>query len=496
MVFMKNNTKDILITKNEKCMVWTGYTVLVFALLLLSGTISSGFHFIDDHEIIRINQELSVQGDSLISCIIRWVGSDLNIRFRPFYYILRVIWTAILGDNFTAWSVLKGAETVITMTFLYFCARLLKCNKLVSVFFSATIMVGTQAAVWWWLGPQEGIGMLFFAIGFFFLINYMNFNKSNDKYLSILFFVISSLTKESFVILIPAVVFYAVFLGEGQTWSYKQVANSIRQKGDFVLIMLLTFIVEIFVIFFWVGTNQIEYAGIDATLKLGDYIRNILYSLKNELFIFSLWGTILLVLVCGGENYKQVLFLLKEFIFSMLVMLPQAILYAKSGMGQRYLLPWTFGFAYFWVISYSTKIVLSNMKKKIYYILFFTFIFLQSLVTIRGAVNFTEEGKNVNSMLNYVYELNQDDENVLIAFSVETNLSITVWMDAHGLENVYTYIDGAAVYQYPSKMKKTASLNSIEYILLNQNNNYLEGIVNLADFERKDFYSYSLYTRK
>lgn len=75
--------------------------VIIVGILFIAQTIWSGYHFLDDHELIRIEQSAS-QGQPLIMTMNRWICNDLWWRFRPFYWVERVTAGYLFGSNLTA----------------------------------------------------------------------------------------------------------------------------------------------------------------------------------------------------------------------------------------------------------------------------------------------------------------------------------------------------------------------------------------------------------
>jgi len=88
---------------SDKIVILT-IVISVFLFLLLTKTVVSGFHFVDDHEIIKIKNEL--QSSGLVDVAAKWVKEDMfsNTRFRPVYYIIRVFETKLFGSDFQLWQ--------------------------------------------------------------------------------------------------------------------------------------------------------------------------------------------------------------------------------------------------------------------------------------------------------------------------------------------------------------------------------------------------------
>ena len=158
----------------EALLVWGFSALFVFGVTIAMGTLTSGFHLVDDWEFAKYADRMTLDGISLWDCLKEAVGFDLTLRFRPLYYFNRVLMAYVFGINLTALSVVKAAEIVATIAALYYCARQMKCNMVYAALFSLTVMVGYQSAVWWKLGPQESFDMMMFAVGFFFLQKWLS----------------------------------------------------------------------------------------------------------------------------------------------------------------------------------------------------------------------------------------------------------------------------------------------------------------------------------
>ena len=157
--------------------MWALFAALVFGLLIVTGTLTSGFHLVDDWEFAKYVDWMTLEGYSLWDCLREAVGFDLTLRFRPLYYINRVLTAYVFGINLTAMSVVKAFEIVAALAALYYCARQMKCNMVYAALFSLTVMVGYQSAVWWKLGPQESYDIMMFAAGFYFLLKWLSTEK-------------------------------------------------------------------------------------------------------------------------------------------------------------------------------------------------------------------------------------------------------------------------------------------------------------------------------
>ena len=148
---LKNKFEKI----NKNLIAFILFGVFWTSLLVITGTLTSGYHFTDDHEIISINK--NVQDNGIANATKSIIKNDLNIRFRPFYYFNRAVLIKLFSTNFLLWSIYNGVLAILTSYFLFlFIYR--QGYKFVHAFlFPFLTLVGAQSAIWWRLGPAETI---------------------------------------------------------------------------------------------------------------------------------------------------------------------------------------------------------------------------------------------------------------------------------------------------------------------------------------------------
>lgn len=108
------------IKKNDFVIVSIFFAILVFSLLLGTGTITSGWHMVDDHEFLEYQIEMSRPGGNVFTCMQKALAEDIGSRFRPLYYIFRILLTTVFGSNLVVWSIFKAFEVILAFIFLYF----------------------------------------------------------------------------------------------------------------------------------------------------------------------------------------------------------------------------------------------------------------------------------------------------------------------------------------------------------------------------------------
>lgn len=419
----------------------------ILSFLLFTGTLNSGYHFIDDHEMLHIHSDLEKM--SFIDTSIHWIKSDLIIRFRPMYFFHRVLEMKIFGDNFFVLSFYTGLLAASAFSFFYFGARKLKYSIFESLLFVFLAFIGSQMAVWWRLGPSESVGMLFLGLSFLFMAKCLNKKRYKiNNILFIIFLIITSLCKESLVIIVPAFVLFKV-------WNEKRVfqitaKESIKNNLLLVFPIIIMFF-ELLIIKFFVGTNKIGYAGM--TSSANEFIVGIKNMLFGENSLFD-WMKLLSMLVLiyfisflfNKESRKEkfirsVKYLSLLFLFSLMIVLPNIFMYAKSGMFERYLLPTTLGMA-FLAIS-----ILQRTKQKFFRWLIFLAIFVfiaTSFNTAKtDAVAFANEGKRTNELLSAIADHAGSNPNIIVvadpASRYEISFSLKAYLSSRNIGNLYGY---------------------------------------------------------
>lgn len=432
--------------------------IAVFGFLFVSGTLTSGFHFTDDHQIISATTELSKE--STINVASQWIKTDMDLRFRPMYYAHRVIEAKILGTNYTLWSIWTALLACTTFSFFYLGMRKLKFTIFESLLFLVLAFVGTQMDVWWRLGPAETIGTFFLSLAFYFL------NSCNKRYtlntilfsLSIIF---SSLCKESFIIIIPAFIVLKLWIEKD---FFKISLKEVFWKNRLLAILLFVMSFELWIIIYYIGVNKIGYAGVDQGILaiLSGSLKII--TTRLNLFLIIIFVSLALTLYKYKKDKKKIgqllINLLLPAVFASIIVLPNLILYAKSGMGGRYFLPTTIGIA-FLIVSILKQI--ENKYSWIYKLLVVCIILFHAkpvYTTILKSKSFAKEGHLTSKMLTIINKNSDENSNILFvgnpAAHFEWSYSLNKYLITN--KNIYMYVYPLND-NYKSEFKKGLSKN-------------------------------------
>ncbi|MHC1704354.1 MAG: hypothetical protein AB9846_10640 [Tenuifilaceae bacterium] len=413
--------------------------IFLFLFLGLTGTITSGYHFTDDHEILRIVDDL--KNESTINTIAKWVKDDLSIRLRSAYYTHRVIEAKIFQDNILAWTIYTGFIAFLTFAFFYLGMRSLNFSSLESICFLIIVFVGQQMEVWWRLGPSETLGMFLLSISFYFLFKH----NLLSKILFPLFLVLPILCKESFITIVPAFLLLKI-------WYDSQSENiSIKEsitKNWILVFPIVIVLINIYLILFVIGTNNTGYAGFgDEGLKeiLSGVVSNIILLSKEYLILTAILFVILVFIYLQKKDLYINLFkaLLFPAIFCLLIVLPNIVLYAKSSIYERYYLPLTLGIAFLIVYIIKEIRFLNRSYGYISVIIILLFFINPSLQVIDYAQQYAEEGKYTNNLLSSINSNRNKDSKILLVAdpvdSYEWSFSLQSYLKIKYDVNIYGY---------------------------------------------------------
>lgn len=484
--------------------------LMVFGIILGMGTLTSGYHLVDDHEFLEWIYQMQSQGKGVWELIIKQLRQDFTWRYEPAYYATRILSTRLFGVGLTGYSLVKAAEITISCIFLYYSGRRMGATKFYSFLFAALSLVGYQSAVWWKLGPQESQCTMFFAFGFYCMLRYLENNRKTWAILSIVLFFIMSNFKESFILLIPFLMMYVLYSelekdGGALTWG--KIWKCIRSRFWYLLTLGIIFLALVFVIVAFVGVNDYDMVGLDASIPLKVYVEALQGSFANDLKWYKRFGTLLiLILLTYWEDLKK---LWKEMLLIVSFLLPQLIIFGQTGLGERYILPSSIGAALFFVIIIPKWKPLSGKRRMVYVLSLWLLLAAHGRVALREADYFRYRGESVNTMLETVLELSDQDTNVLSCFrpNEEGNLTLNYWMLVHGYDNVYYWTEEEELINqvcdinlwYPDERMEAQSFDDMDIVVMyNQEDRHwcYTPTLDLSDFIEMKCGTLSIYLRQ
>lgn len=415
--------------------------LLVFGVVIGMGTITSGFHLVDDHEFLSWTYQMKHENFRVWNIIAAWIKSDLSARYEPLYYTNRILSCYIFGTNLVMLSLLKAFEIVAALIFLYYCGKLMGARKVHALLFSLMSMIGYQSAVWWKLGPQEAQCTLLFSLGFYSVLKYLNTNRKKWMVVSLVAFLAMVNYKESYIILMPFIILFILYqeVCHESKLTWIRIREAISRRKGYLFCLTLIFVIPVFIIVTYVGTNNYGTVGLDFSKPFKDYIEALTISFSNNLKWYKRFGILFCaILLTYWESLKK---LWKEIFLTVTFLLPQIILFGRTEIYERYLLPGAIGFSFFFIIIILKWSVLSGKRRMVYVLGVLLLLAAHGRVALREADYFRYRGESVTSMLEALTEMAKDDTNVLVCFypNEEGNITVDYWMRLHNFDHVYYY---------------------------------------------------------
>ena len=417
------------------------YSVLVFIFIFTTKTVFSGFQLIDDQILIGYNNQL--HHDSFFFVLLHDLQNEFYLRFRPLTILNYIAISKWLYPDFFLLAMVIALEGIFTCYFFYRFARQLKCSPIVSFLFPLFILCGNQGVIFWRNCVNETSGMLLLSISLFFLAKTFTSNqfyKRNIFFFSF-FLWLTTLTKESFIILVPAIIFFKVWqdvlVSDINFW------NSIKANTKLIVFSSLVIIVEILIICYYkaVSDHFINYVAIDRnTFKPANLFISFYRLTVTKGYLIVIVSAIALIFLRLRFLYTwrkdlQNTFLPLSILF-LLIIIPQILLYAKSLIFERYLLPGTVSCAV--VIIFLEKYIQKNKKKlsllnSLFLPLCSMLLCAQIFLMTRGAHIYTAEGFETKKVLETIMQNTKTNDTILVVALQEQNekaLSVKAYLNA------------------------------------------------------------------
>lgn len=518
-VLREKNKEEISI--KEYVIAAAFFLLLMFWFMSFTGVLESGYHLVDDHEAYTISRDFGQYG--FWGTMYKWISNDLHSRFRFTYFLIRITECYFFRDNFVLWHAFQTGTAAAGLFLSYIFARRMKCTIWGAYVFAVIIFVGGgQSAVWWRLGPQENLGTILLMLTLLSLRNYLERNKTGNLIPAIIFTIFLGGIKEAFLLILPLLPIWLVYWEinkNGQEINLPNAFAAFKKYRIYSLTTYLAFLVDIAIILLYVGTNKHGYAGIDVSYGIWDYIRGIKGIVDGRLGLYikvTIIGILFLLVPIWVSCVKERQKLFRLFLQMLVPVLSavyflgvQFILHAESGMYERYLLPSTVIFAYFWLIDMYRFVEFLRKFMGGYYM----FVIFMALAMITGvndedrARGYAEDGKNTTIMLSKVVEYADETSNIIVGIGYEEDFAAAVYLqEKYNIKSTYNLFYTARKdnivhdgYICDADEKETITLEEAQIFM-----GYSHAIIPIMEeysisqqnFELYTYGDYALYIRK
>ena len=361
-------------TRKEYGIAFVIIMITGLAFVVLSGSVFSGYHFMDCNDYLEWELDLSEM--SIWKALIKHVDGELGLRFRPAWQLNVLSKTLLWGDNMLLQGFWQIFLNMIAAFLIYLLGRRIQWTHNESLLFAGISLIGTQSAIFYQTLAIETPALIVLILSWHFALSYYGTGKKKVWqtlfYMGfIVFSILAALMKENFILALPAsYLFYCMLYSEKhQTGLLKTFSRTVKTG----LFLALTTIACLWAVLTFAG-NDFGNAGMGQSLNLFSYF-------KSAAYLYIISGCILAF--CGlFYLYRNKKITLKDNMFPVLLFLtitiPQIIIYGKSNIIDRYLIPAIVGCAYLSVFVYRK---LKKQDKPINELLWKNISFVLGIVT-------------------------------------------------------------------------------------------------------------------
>jgi hypothetical protein len=327
--------------------------LVALALLVFHPTLATGLILMDDHELIRFASPLPVHPQAFaappsVSAVIvnDFKGTG---RFRPLYYLVRLGLVRTFGTNPLAWHAFVLSLGIITVLLLYHAGRTIRVTPPLAFAFAALFLYAPRAAyAWICIGPGESMGTFLTGLALFAVAQSVIRDKPGwYDLLLVISASAAALTKESFIFILPAILYARIALGRIiQRRSWRQ---SICANPSVLIALSLVFVFGLIFTALAAKMGGASSYGGSSLAPSVDYIIGLGKSVLNTMWEGGLFVTVLLFFIGAMQSrslYGERESILHSVIFCGLWIMPQLLLYStRGGISGFYWMPAAIGLA-------------------------------------------------------------------------------------------------------------------------------------------------------
>lgn len=417
--------------------------IVLFSALIIGGrSLFSGYHFQDDHEILRFS--IALRDTPFLTLASDIIRSDLNTRYRPLYSFTRVLKAYLFGPSYGVLMFITMIEGILTFWLLSRAFRHSGTSFSLSALLSGLVLFGWQFQPWFRFMNQENEGMLLSAV-IFWMISYGYSTVRGRtllktwayRLLMIIALVLSSLQKESFLIIIPGWLLLILWFALKEGYS-GNVINMVKAHLWIIIPSLSALVFGILIILTHSGTKSMGYAQVSIDIPISRYLSGFSACWHGDAWPVNrliLIGSLLLTLALFYGDRQKMKSRVRHnailFCAALYIMFTQLVLHAYSGMMERYILPYSLGVAL--LVPVICALLDNNSFLSALWGLSIIFTVYIGILNSYDMTDFFRiKGNNQNLLLSALKEELEDkktDQTVLLDVVLEDTTAILAWFD-------------------------------------------------------------------
>ncbi len=373
LTFKRSNTIQNLLPIMLISLFWIG-------LLVGTGAVSSGYYLKDCHALIGFHESLEERGfwQTLL-----WLNSyDINVRFRPLYSLYIITLTYLIKLNWQVWHCVIGSFAIASCILLFKALKNFGFSTLAAAVFLGIACLDVQVASWVHISVAETPAFLFMAGSIYCLSKLKETHCLRWEFAFLILAICSSLSKESFLFLLPSLIYIRAWL-----------VNFEIRKYITTLLVLLPFMLISFSFIRRISANHL-----DLKITAIQIFKSTLSIAWNGSFIPFLILIILLNLF-KSWNYKSFRISWMPLILFLLIITPQVFLYARTGFTERYFLPGILGFSILFAVLIDHLISYPKRVQQVAIVLIVSILICKFFLALNAVETLAIGGQQTDSLI-------------------------------------------------------------------------------------------------
>jgi hypothetical protein len=365
------------------------YTFIWLFLYVSSGLLFSGWHMMEDHEILELYTQNNGNNFNQNWGEVKTIAKN---RLSPLLDISLYIGAVILGTKFWMWHLVKLILVILSSFLTFNLLHSLSQKKYLSFFAPFFLFLGTASEIITRIATIE-VFSLFIIILCFYLVNTKRFN-----FILFCCIIIACFTKENLILAIPSLFIFYYYISQKQNEDKDIIRSNFLNLSIFVFISLSA--ISIRLLFIDHSNNESQYVfpykSLSEFFQIFSNFFNYIINRKLLFIEYFLFFTVLALLFVNiKENLKGKILLVLFFIS---LFITQFVLYLNVGFSGRYFVPANLSFILLFGLFLSYPILYKGIFK-ISILLLFSLLFFQLYKTTLTIERYVYEGESIKNYL-------------------------------------------------------------------------------------------------
>jgi len=434
--------------------IFLSFLVIFYAIFRYSESFNKGYNAIEDYAIIETNQALETKSFVSVYEDLMKMELDGHKRIRPMWVFYFLTSVKLFGFNLLLLNIYIVLLCIITSFILFKFCKNIGFSSIQSYLFAFLTLIGPATIIYSRPPDAEIIGMLLLSITLFFLSKSI-FSPKNQLFYKacfVIFILFTSLSKESFLILVPSILILYIWLYSSK--NNTGIFQTLKKNSIIIGIVTMFSVTILYSIIKLLGKNQnTSYSGVNINLfsykTLIDFLNTVV---NTDMFLIFLLGLFIFIenelqknKLSSDYFKKHLKNLLVIFVLILSIIVPQFILYYKTGFVERYYLFYLIGYAF--LLVYILRIIFesTSISSFIKYLYLSTIIMYLSLTLIANTIpsisSFTKYCNATEEVVNYLKKSPNNTTLIVLDPAIDYHkfYSLNIYLNHLKIKNDYKF---------------------------------------------------------